>query len=219
MMLFINSERSPYAPMPRDACDRNCAQSLTSIRRKRQSWTNLFENGLGFGSMSKQDIVLYHVEKAFSTEQTRLKNLDDKADKFIAAISVVMGFQLIDLKALTLKGTSEAVLSTWISIASLSALGFALAFELLARRVRNYGGYPRGTYIHDQVMDSDTNEEDAKLQVAAIYVKAHDQNALLSDGRARWLSICGWLLLIGFMLAVVSRVLSLLTAAPASVYD
>jgi hypothetical protein len=38
--------------------------------------------------MSKEGIILEHSEKAFSAEVSRASTLDDKADKFTAAVAV-----------------------------------------------------------------------------------------------------------------------------------
>ena len=55
--------------------------------------------------MDKLETVYQISEKAFQAEQERMKNLTDKAEKYISAIAVIIGFQLFDFDNLKLSAS------------------------------------------------------------------------------------------------------------------
>lgn len=156
--------------------------------------------------MNKEDLILQHSEKSFSAEEARTKELDDKAEKVVAAIAVVSGFHLVDVGRLAFAGSPQAVLSSWIAVSALAVLGVALVFTLLSRRVQDYVSYPRGLKLIDDLRCEGIDAEASKLLVGRMYLRAHDRNAALNDNRAKMLSMGGNLLVVGFLLAVASLI-------------
>jgi hypothetical protein len=154
--------------------------------------------------MNKQDIILQQSEKFFSAEEARTQQLDEKAEKVIAAIVVVVGFHLVDINRLAFAGRPEVVLSSWIAAFALIILGAAIVFALVSRRVQAYVSYPRGLKLIDDLRDQAIDEEGSKLLIARMNLCAHDCNAQLNDTRAKLLSISGTMLVAGFLLAVAS---------------
>jgi hypothetical protein len=159
--------------------------------------------------MSKMDFAVQVCEKAFLAENERKKNLDDKADKFIAAVAVIIGFQLLDLKSVTFPELAQATLYSWLPIATLSALGISLFSALISRLFQNYHSYPRAPkfpQLTQMVDDPNIGEEEAKEAMAHMYLDAHQINAGSNDRKALYLFLSGTFLLIGFLLAVTSYV-------------
>jgi len=148
--------------------------------------------------MSKEDIVLQHSEKAFLSEENRANYLENKAEKFIAAIVVIIGLHLVDINKLTFTGTCQTQLSSWFAAAALVAFGIAIVVALLSRRIENYLSYPRGKSLIDELSDSRIGDEESKLLIAHMYLRFHDQNARINDKRAKLLSLSGHFLVTGF---------------------
>ena len=158
--------------------------------------------------MSKLDMVIQESEKAFLAEGARGERLTDKAEKYIAAVALVVGLQLIDLNRSGMWSNWKVGLSSLLAIVALLALCSSLVLALLSRRVRGYLSYPRGTVIIDELKDSNVTDDVAKVKFARMYLTAHDKNAEINDKRAKQLSIVGVVIVIGFMLAVASHLIS-----------
>jgi hypothetical protein len=156
--------------------------------------------------MDKLDIIIPVCEKAFLAEDTRKKNLDDKADKFISAVAVVMGFQLLDPSHLTLVGIMHAAIYSWLAVCSLLTLGISLLLSLLSRRIQSYYTYADSKEFEQLIHGKKYNENDVKMEIFNMYCNARDNSAKCNDGRATLLVFSGYLLLIGFILAVASYV-------------
>jgi hypothetical protein len=159
-------------------------------------------------SMSKIDLILQESEKAFLAESERGKTLTEKAEKYIAAIGLVVGFQLININRSYLWSSWQSAISSSLAIVAFLTLGFSLVLALLSRRVYKYYSYPRGTTIIDELKNNEITDEAAKIKVAKMYFEAHDKNAEINDKRAKYLSIVGVLIVLGFVLAVASYAIS-----------
>ena len=157
--------------------------------------------------MSKVDLIMQESEKAFKAEVSRSETLTNKAEKYIAAVGLVVGFQLIDLNRLYFGSIWKQGLLDFLPLLAFFTLGAALVFALISRRVLNYLSYPRGETIINELKDNNINEDAAKIKIAKMYLTAHDKNAGINDQRAKYLSIVGVLIVIGFVLAVASHLI------------
>jgi hypothetical protein len=154
---------------------------------------------------SKIDIILNESEKAFLAETTRAEKLTDKAEKYLTAIALIIGFNLIDFDRITIDGATNEILSGVFAISGFVMLGAALVLALLTLRVLQYGSYPRGETLIDDLKDKEITDDMAKIKLAKMYLGARDKNAQTNDRRARLLSWSGTLLVVGFVLAVISQ--------------
>lgn len=152
----------------------------------------------------KEALVLEHSEKTFVAESERAKRLDEKAEKTIAAVSLVIGFHLVDINRLFLRGALALVLPTWIAVAGLGCLSTALLLAFLAMRVQNYAGCSEGMGLIEDLRENAIDADLAKLLIARMYLRARHQNWAVNNKKAGLLALSSWFLLVGFLLAVMS---------------
>lgn len=155
---------------------------------------------------SKIDIILKESEKAFLAEATRKDKLTDKAEQYLAAVALIVGFNLIDFERVTLSGRANEVLSSLFAIGAFGMLGIVLILALLTLRVLEYASYPRGETLIDELKDEEITDNMARIKLAKMYLGAHNHNARINDKRAKLLSWSSVLLVVGFVLAVISQV-------------
>lgn len=153
---------------------------------------------------SKEDTVLDVCEKAFCDEKERAKRLEEKAEKYLAAIGVITGLGLYSLTNLVFIGNLIKVISSWLAIAAFVSLGAALLFSIESRGIKDYVSYPRGKDLIDKLIAPGMNTSSAKMMVADMFLEAHNINAVINDQRANLLRWSEKLIVIGFVLGVGS---------------
>ena len=151
--------------------------------------------------MEKIDIILQESEKAFLAESERRDNLTSKAEKYISAGAVVMGFRFIDIQ-----GAAQITFCMILAILSFILLGVSLFFSILGMQVRQYDSYPQGKKFALGLKE-DISTDMVKIEMIDMYLSAQDTNAHLNNKRAKRLSYSGIFLAIGFLLAVISYLL------------
>jgi len=161
--------------------------------------------------MSKIDLVYQVSEKAFNAERDREEVLTDKAEKYIAAVVIIIGFKLINLDNLDLFGSNGSMLSSWISFLSFIVLGISLVYSLLSRRIWPFQSYSRGESLIEELRSDHINDEMAKISVAKMYLHVRECNAKINDRRARMLSVSAVLMVVGFIMAVFGHMILKLT--------
>ncbi len=157
--------------------------------------------------MDKIELLAIESEKAYNSEIKRMDRLTDRADKFIAAVAVVAGFQLTQVENLDFTGDWMAQLPDWLTLLSLAVLGIAILFAMASMNLRKYYSYPLGETLLDELKGDDVDDDSARVKVARMYLKWHDTNSKANDVRAQYLTISGILLIVGFGLATVSFLL------------
>lgn len=158
--------------------------------------------------MSKLSIAKDATEKAMSAEISRTEYLLREGGKLAAGIVVVMGFQLLDAKALLESSSFWAKISCYLSLAVLS-LSLLLAFY--SQQAKDYANYPRGNTLWDNLKPENVSEENAEEALVQMLLKTREQNARLNDAKTRVLYWCRWLLFIGVLLLVGSQLLDAFT--------
>ena len=154
--------------------------------------------------MSKLSIVKDAAQKAMLAELDRTEALLREAGKLAAGIVIVMGFQLLDAKALLESSSPWAKISCYFSLVVLS-LSLLLAF--CSQQVKGYANYPRGNTLWDNLKPENVTEETAEEALVPMLLKTREQNARLNDAKARFLYWCRWLLFAGILLVVGSQLL------------
>lgn len=157
--------------------------------------------------MSKITIVKEAAEKAMSDESDRTKQLSSRAEKFLAGILIVAGFQLLDTPTLLDSASSPVKFTCY---AALAALGVAAFLGFWSLRSKGNAGYPRGDKLWETLKSDDVSNDAAELAVVQLLLKNREQNAKLNDSRAKSLTLCGWLLFGGIVLVGVSHLLDAL---------
>jgi hypothetical protein len=156
------------------------------------------------GQLDKNDLILQESEKAFCSEAGRRERLTGKAEKYIGAVAVVIGFRLIELHPKTTLANIQGEYYLIFSIFSFLLLGASLILSLLGMQVKGYVSYPRGTELIDKLEGDSISDDEAKKAIASMYLRAHETNARLNDKKAKHLSYGGMLLVIGFLIAIMS---------------
>jgi len=155
--------------------------------------------------MDRVDVIAEVSEKAFNAENDRRDKITEKAEKYIAAVALIVGFKVFESDPLAMAGGARQATTAWLTVLTFIALGVALAFVLLSMRVRNYRTYAPGSELLDKIMGTDVTCETARIMVARMYLDAQEANSKINNQRAWKLAIGGFLLLAGFVLAVLSE--------------
>ena len=158
---------------------------------------------------TKIDILLTLSTKAFEAEWERTDRLTGRAEKYLGAVAVVIGFGLVNAddvfsSARALYGSP----SGWLGVATLLALLVAFLTALLALGTRDYWSYPDGETIVVSVARSE-DDQSAAMEIVRMYFAAHKENALINARRATLIRLSGGALVLGFLLAIVTRLTSL----------
>jgi hypothetical protein len=154
--------------------------------------------------MSKISIVKDAAEKAVLAELNRTESLLRESGKLAAGIVVVMGFQLLDAKALLESSSPWAKITCYFS---LSVLSISLLLAFYSQQVKGYANYPRGYALWDNMKPENVSEETAEEALVQMLLKTREQNARLNDVKTRVLYWCRWLLFIGILFLVGSQLL------------
>ena len=147
--------------------------------------------------MNKFLIIKNAAEQAFAAELDRTRCLVSKAERHAAAVIVIIGYQLLDVKTL-LESSSAWVKDS--SYASLIVLGVALFFALKGTRLKGYASYPRGNALWDKLAPETVSEDATQEALTQLLLKSREQNAKLNDAKVKALLWSGWLLFAGVLM-------------------
>jgi len=154
--------------------------------------------------MSKIAIIKDTADKALAAESDRGRHLVRTGEKFAAAIAILTGFQLVDVKIL-LESTH-----LWVQIpcaASIGTLCLSMFFACRAMGLKGYADYPRGNKLWDSLKAENISDDAAEEALMQLLLNTRQQNAQLNDAKVKSLYWCGWLLFAGFLLVVASQFL------------
>lgn len=143
-------------------------------------------------------------EKAMAAESGRTESLLRDGGRLAAGAVIVLGFQLLDLKALLESSSPWAKI---VSCASLGVLGMSLWLATWSQQVKGYANYPRGFTLWDNLKPETVSEEAAEEALMQMLLKTREQNARLNDAKTKVLHWCRWLLFIGVLLVAGSQLL------------
>lgn len=160
--------------------------------------------------MSKFSLAKEAVEKAMAAEHHRTESLARESGWLAAGIIVVLGFQLLDAKALLESASPWAKMSGYVS---LGILGVALLLAFCSQQVKSYANYPRGFALWDNLKPESVSEEKAEEALIQMLLKTREQNARLNDAKTRLLYWSRWLLFIGILVLAGSQLLDALVSS------
>jgi hypothetical protein len=158
--------------------------------------------------MSKLSMVKDMAENVVTAEAGRTQCLLQEARKLAAGTVVVIGFQLLDAKALLESSSSWAKIMCYVSLTVLSA---ALWMAFHGQQVKGYASYPNGNTLWDNLKPETVSEEKAEEALVHMLLKTRDQNARLNDAKIRTLSWCRKLLFVGILALIGSQLLDAYT--------
>jgi uncharacterized membrane protein YtjA (UPF0391 family) len=160
--------------------------------------------------MSKLSIVKDAAEKALLAELNRTEALLLDSGKLAAGAIVVMGFQLLDAKALLESSSPCAKILFYLSLVVLSV---SLLLAFCGQQVKGYANYPRGNMLWDNLKPENVTEAAAEESLVQMLLKTREQNARLNEAKTRVLFWCRWLLFLGILLLVGSQLLDALASS------
>jgi hypothetical protein len=154
--------------------------------------------------MSKFSLAKDAVEKASSAEQNRTETLVRESRWLAAGTVIVLGFQLLDAKALLESSSPSAKIT---GCASVAILGLSLFLTFCSQQIKIYPNYLRGYALWDNLKPDSVSEQMAEDALMQMLLKAREQNTRLNDTRTRLLYWSRWLLFAGIVLLAVSQLL------------
>lgn len=152
--------------------------------------------------MSKLSIVKDAAGKAMLAELNRTEVLLRDAGKLAAGSVVVMGFQLLDAKALLESSSPWAKIFCYFSLAVLSV---SLLLAFCGQQVKGYANYPRGNTLWDNLKPENVSAENADEALVQMLLTTREQNGRLNDAKNRVLCWCRWMLFLGILMLVGSQ--------------
>lgn len=151
----------------------------------------------------KLDLFLTVCSDALKAEQDAMDRLTGKAEKYLATIGVILGFQAVKLQELSFSGPSVRVAC---SIGVLSGIGFliaAMAVALVSMRVREYPTFPVTGELEKLALTA--NDDMAMSMTAKVYLALRDATLVVNEKRAALIKISGVILTIGLFLSVLGQ--------------
>jgi hypothetical protein len=157
---------------------------------------------------SKVDLLLAQSTKAFEAEWERADRLTGRAERYLGAIAVVVGFGLVNIEdVLGSEGPIGGMASGWLGGASFLALLAAFLLALLALGTRDYWSYPGGETMVVNVAESE-DYRSAVMEIVKMYFAAQEENSLINTRRAALIRWSGSALVLGFLLAIATRLIA-----------
>jgi asparagine N-glycosylation enzyme membrane subunit Stt3 len=151
---------------------------------------------------TRVDLFLDQSCKAFEAEWQRCERLTGKAERYLAAVGVVVGFGLVSFDTAM---NPDQPAASYLLLASLGTLSLSFLLALLALRTRDYWSYPDEEAVVSGVLETSIDYEEAQMKLAKMYFCARDTNSEINAKRARLLAAAGFLLVTGFVLAVFNH--------------
>jgi hypothetical protein len=158
--------------------------------------------------MNKISIIKDAAEKAVVAELSRTEFLSREGWKLTAGTVVVLGFQLLDARALLESNSAGAKTSCY---ASLALMGLSLLLTLCSQQVKDYASYPRGYALWDNLKPENVSGESAEEALMQMLLKTREQNARQNDVRTRLLYWSRWLLFAGILSVAASQMFDAFT--------
>lgn len=151
----------------------------------------------------KLDLLLTISSDALQAEVEVMDRLSNRAEKYVAAIGVILGFHIIELGQLSFSGRAAQTVCSVGVVAGIGLLFVALATALLSMRVRNYPTFPKSDDM--QLLAAAATDDQAKCSAANIYLDLRDGVLAVNNKRASTVRISGVILVAGFLMSVLGQ--------------
>ena len=151
----------------------------------------------------KLDVLLTICSDAFQAEAEVMDRLSDRAEKYLAAIGVILGFHIIELGQFSFSGHAVRIACSIGAVVGLCLLLVALVMALISMRVRGYPTFPKSNYL--QLLAAAGTDDQAKRSAAKVYLDLRDAILAVNEKRASTVRISGGILAIGFLMSVLGQ--------------
>ena len=150
------------------------------------------------------DVLLETSREALREELDVIERLTSRAEKYLAAVGVVLAFQTVQVEKLAFVEAAKRWPSA-IAVTGALVLGVSVIFALASVHLRIYPTYP----ATDELMkldDATISDDGAKRSVIDLLLKVRDGVQSVNERRAEQVNVAAMLLLGGFALTLVSQV-------------
>jgi uncharacterized membrane protein len=157
--------------------------------------------------MDTDQAIMNVAFNALQAELNRGETLYKKAERLIAAVAVISGFQVLDMKTVI---SSQAGFYLIIGVVfSFVLLAASLVHAFLSIRVMEQKGYPEGRELLKRLEKSMKSAEKLTFEISGLYLDITSANTIINNKRAGLLKIGGHLLLAALLAIVVTNVTKL----------
>src|SRR5580658_5597218 len=116
----------------------------------------------------KLDLLIAVCSDALKAEQETTDRLTGKAEKYLAAIGVVLAFQVVKVQELSFRGSLTRVMCSVSVLVGLVLLLASMATALLSMRARAGPTFPRSEDL--QLLGEAKDDNDARSMAAKVYM-------------------------------------------------
>lgn len=140
---------------------------------------------------------------ALKAEQDVMDRLSGKAEKYVAAIGVVLAFQAVNLQALSFSGRPAPVICSVGVVAGIALLLAAMALALVSMRAQEYPTFPQSKHLESLALAA--TDDQAKSKTAKVYMALRDGILEVNEKRARLIKASGVILTVGLFLSILGQ--------------
>jgi hypothetical protein len=151
----------------------------------------------------KFDLLVAVCSDAVRAEDQVRESLRAGAEKYLAAIGVILGFHIVEMGELRFSGPAARLGCSIGVVVGLALLFAAFVVALQSMRVREYPTYPATNDLLG-ISEKDTDDQ-AKRSVAKTYLDLRDGILEVNEKRASTVSLAGILLTLGFLISVLAQ--------------
>jgi hypothetical protein len=150
---------------------------------------------------------------ALRAENDVMDRLTSRAEKYIAAIGVILALHVVELPGLKFRSGIWEFVSLVLVVVGLVLLSAALVLLIHSMRLQDYATYSDSKTLR-KLGESTTSDEVAKRSVAFLYLDLRDQILAKNQNRARGIVAAGYLLLVGFILSLAGQIIVRFIGSP-----
>jgi len=152
----------------------------------------------------KLDSLVPFSAEALRAEADAISQLRGTAEKYLTAISILLGFHIVEIKDLTFcDGASKSAFSV-VLLCGIILLLIAMAVAIWSMRVRVYPTYPKTDDLAP--LRATATSDAAREMIVDINLALRDGILAVNEHRAHLLAIAGWLLMLGFVASVAGQI-------------
>jgi len=150
----------------------------------------------------KLDVLVAFCSDALKAEDQVMDRLSGRAEKYLAAVGVILGFHIVEAKALTFSGPALRAACSVSVVVGLVVLFAAFVLALQSMRIREYPTYPKTRKLE---AEGGKTDDQMKRDIAATYLALRDGILKVNEKRAFTVRFAGILLTLGFSIMVLAQ--------------
>jgi cytochrome c-type biogenesis protein CcmH/NrfG len=148
----------------------------------------------------KLAVFLTVCSDALRAEDAAMDRLTGKAEKYVAAIGVILAFLTAEMQLLSFRAGCTSEIFSVLVVAGVVLLLIALAASVASMRVREYPTFSDSEYLM-RLADADTDDR-ARRSVAKLYLELRDGIRRVNERRALTLRVAGIAFTAGYVVSL-----------------